>query len=108
MFLNSGLEEQGESSLKISAIYQEVFEVRHRKSHLLRPACVAVLALMKLPDAEEGGVEGVPKIMSSLALGALDKNKDSGADDVDASYKASILIGFSLTHKQIISQVKEG
>lgn len=62
------------------------------------------LALLKLPDAE-GGVEGAPKIMSSLALGALDKSNYSGEDDVDASYKASILTSFSLAHDQIISLV---
>ena len=38
---------------------------------------MAVLALLKLPDAEViyGGVEVVPKIMTSLALVALDKRR---------------------------------
>lgn len=90
--------------MKISAVYQKVFAAMHRKSDVPWPACVAVLAILKLPDAE-GGVEGAPKVMSSLALGALDKSNDSGEDDVDASYKASILISFSLAHDQIISPV---
>lgn len=35
MFLECGLAEQGDSSLKISAVYQKVFAVRHieRKGH---------------------------------------------------------------------------
>lgn len=105
---SNGLAEQGESSLKISTAYQKVFAFRHRKSHRPRPACMTVLALLKLPDAEGGGIEGVPKMMSPSALGELDKSKNSGEDDVNASLKASILTSFSLARDQITSQVQEG
>lgn len=47
-------------------------------------------------------------MMSPLALGELDKSKNSGEDDVNASWKASILTSFSLARDQIISQVQEG
>lgn len=37
----------------------------------------------------------MPKIMTPLGLVALDKEKDSGEDNVNASNKASKLISFS-------------
>lgn len=58
VLLVEGLAEQGESSLKISAVYQTVFAFRHMKRK-------SYLSPLKLPGAGEGGVKGAPKFMGS-------------------------------------------